>query len=275
MNRIDAQQSGGFPLETDTLDFLQKSFTALQSMASLGGDDFILSGCVAQGTNVADGWVVIKGELLPFIGGLQQTKVVIKENKATRNFENGANKVVFYERYAQFGTGEDFTLFSDLVRIKDLKTFRNLPHQSSNEIGLDSELHLATSKAVKAVYDALKNQIPVGGIIMWSGSIATIPIGWALCDGVGGRPKLIDRFIIGAGNDFAVGDFDGERTHKLTIDEMPRHSHGYREYSDVPGDTGDNDDHQGFYYSQTSAVGGDQPHNNMPPYFALAYIIKL
>lgn len=47
--------------------------------------------------------------------------------------------------------------------------------------------------------------IPVGGIIMWSGSIASIPSGWALCNGSNSTPNLTDKFIIGAGNSYAVG----------------------------------------------------------------------
>lgn len=41
--------------------------------------------------------------------------------------------------------------------------------------------------------------VPVGGIIMWSGTIATIPVGWALCDGTLGTPDLRDRFVIPTG----------------------------------------------------------------------------
>lgn len=43
--------------------------------------------------------------------------------------------------------------------------------------------------------------IPRGGIIMWSGTINTIPTGWALCNGQNGTPDLRDRFIVGASND--------------------------------------------------------------------------
>jgi len=43
--------------------------------------------------------------------------------------------------------------------------------------------------------------MPAGGIIMWSGTIATIPTGWYLCDGNNGTPNLVDRFIVGAKED--------------------------------------------------------------------------
>ena len=51
--------------------------------------------------------------------------------------------------------------------------------------------------------------VPAGGIIMWSGSIASIPAGYYICDGTNGTPDLRDRFVVGAGNTFAVGNTGG------------------------------------------------------------------
>ena len=45
---------------------------------------------------------------------------------------------------------------------------------------------------------AAGNGVPVGSIVMWAGSEASVPVGWALCDGTNGTPNLIDRFIIGS-----------------------------------------------------------------------------
>jgi hypothetical protein len=59
--------------------------------------------------------------------------------------------------------------------------------------------------------------IPIGGIIMWSGSIASIPSGWALCNGSNGTPDLRDRFVVGAGNTLAVGATGGSTTPAISI----------------------------------------------------------
>ena len=67
--------------------------------------------------------------------------------------------------------------------------------------------------------------VPKGSIIIWSGSAADIPEGWALCDGQDGRPDLRDRFVLGGGGTHAVGDTGGEETHTLTLEEMPVHAH--------------------------------------------------
>jgi hypothetical protein len=45
--------------------------------------------------------------------------------------------------------------------------------------------------------------VPVGGIILWSGTIASIPTNWALCNGAGGTPDLRDKFVVGAKQDDA------------------------------------------------------------------------
>lgn len=121
---------------------------------------------------------------------------------------------------------------------------------------------------------------PVGGIILWSGSTSNIPTKWHLCDGTNGTPDLRDRFVVGAGSDYSVGDTGGESKHTLNISEMPRHSHtfvltsGEGSYSGYRGITPTK--HEGFYRNLvTSNAGSSQPHNNLPPYYALCYIMKI
>ena len=53
------------------------------------------------------------------------------------------------------------------------------------------------------------NPVPSGAIIMWSGSIGSIPAGYYICDGNNGTPDLRDRFVVGAGNTYAVGNTGG------------------------------------------------------------------
>ncbi|MAD25804.1 MAG: hypothetical protein CMO44_16715 [Verrucomicrobiales bacterium] len=62
--------------------------------------------------------------------------------------------------------------------------------------------------------------VAVGSIMMWSGAIADIPTGWQLCDGSGNSPDLRDRFVIGSGSTYPVGDTGGSKDSSL-----PSHSH--------------------------------------------------
>lgn len=137
--------------------------------------------------------------------------------------------------------------------------------------------------------------IPAGGIIIWSGAADAVPDGWALCDGTNGTPDLRDRFVLGAGGSRAVGATGGEETHKLTTAEMPSHTHTLSAYAPSAGSSGGimtlvnvpakTQLNNGYALADagkayrgsltTNSNGSGSAHNNMPPYYALCYIMKL
>lgn len=165
-----------------------------------------------------------------------------------------------------------------------------------------------------------------GVIVMWSGSADNIPEGWALCDGTNGTPDLRDRFIVGAGREYAVGATGGAKEVTLTTAQMPKHSHtgstnsagahthtgttntagahthSYTRYSRTErvsqitltanaliGTSTVNTSSAGAHSHTlninsagahthtvtTNEVGGGQPHENRPPYYALCYIMRV
>jgi hypothetical protein len=117
--------------------------------------------------------------------------------------------------------------------------------------------------------------VPTGGIIMWSGSIANIPSGFALCDGTSGTPDLTDRFVVGAGgSEYSVGNTGGQKEVQLTVAEMPSHTHSANYATSGSNFQGPNFQGRGNKQSATGSTGGDQAHENRPPYYALAYIMK-
>ena len=134
--------------------------------------------------------------------------------------------------------------------------------------------------------------VPAGAIMLWSGTADNIPDGWALCDGQDGRPDLRDKFVLGAGTGHSVGESGGSEKVALTASQMPSHSH-VQQYPDSYGATqnwlasSDSGDEIGYKDANrqvsillgevvaTSAAGGGQAHDNMPPYYALCYIMKL
>jgi hypothetical protein len=77
---------------------------------------------------------------------------------------------------------------------------------------------LATTAFVRSI-------IPAGVILMWSGSIASIPSGWLLCNGSSGTPDLRDRFVVGAGSTYAVAATGGAATVTLGTTNLPSHTH--------------------------------------------------
>jgi hypothetical protein len=138
--------------------------------------------------------------------------------------------------------------------------------------------------------------IPTGGIILWSGSLGSVPSGYVLCDGNNSTPDLRDRFVIGAGSTYAVAATGGSAdaivvTHTHTATSVvtdPGHVHSYQKPSGSPNNAAGsipNDITQvaantasattGITVATTNANAGTSGTNaNLPPYYALAYIMK-
>jgi microcystin-dependent protein len=148
--------------------------------------------------------------------------------------------------------------------------------------------------------------IPKGLIAMWSGSAASIPQGWTLCDGKDlngdGNPDVPDlraKFIVGAvaeqNQTYSVGATGGKETHALVTSEMPSHNHSitdpghYHAFNLGDPNKADSTDNTGTAYGDAwgqntagsytgitvNSAGGGQPHENRPPYYALCFIMKL
>ena len=148
----------------------------------------------------------------------------------------------------------------------------------------------------KAFFDTIASDfaspvhtIPSGLICMWSGS--TVPTGWYLCNGQNGTPDLRDRFVVGSGSSYSIGATGGENSHTLTVNEMPSHNHDFRYRSSSgtqksvlrvgsSGTPSVNDYVTPYTINSTTnsslidATGGGQAHENRPPYYALAFIMK-
>jgi hypothetical protein len=133
--------------------------------------------------------------------------------------------------------------------------------------------------------------IPVGGIIMWSGTIAAIPTGWALCDGNNGTPNLVNRFVMAAGNLYGVGAFGGATSNRLTPMNIPPHKHTIPQSYNADEGSGSTITYVGMGQppqvspANASIYGADNvlqtAQGNNPeqfsilnPYYALAYIMR-
>ena len=198
---------------------------------------------------------------------------------------------------------------------------------NANWSSLDTDLKTVSDTSTTA----FTYRVPAGGIIMWSGAVVAIPSGWVICDGANGTPDLRNRFLVGAGDTYAVGATGGAATVTLDATQIPAHSHtadgnltaasaGSHTHT---GTTASNGDHshgieaQHISYANsglnarggvivgnlgstttvngahthtftttsdgahthditgsTSNTGGGLAHENLPPYYALAYIMK-
>ncbi|MGJ5643195.1 phage baseplate protein [Formosa sp. S-31] len=272
MNKQNFLQTGGFPLETDTLDAMQTAYGLFNALGAIAGDKAIIKGCDVVGGTVTDGVVYVNGEVFEFKGGVAQSTVRIIEETTNKLFENGESKAVLYKRYVTFASGTGAMNWSDFKKAGSLLALagRILPPGTNPQL--------------------------------YSGVIADIPTGWQLCDGTNNTPDLRGQFIVGYNPDDddynAIGKTGGEKKHTLSIAEMPAHDHGgLSGYSgahshtvpnvpvtsgtDKPFDsnagevargtatTSQSGDHRHTIASQ----GEGEAHENRPPYYTLAYII--
>ena len=131
--------------------------------------------------------------------------------------------------------------------------------------------------------------IPAGGIFLWSGSIGSIPAGYVLCNGSNSTPDLRDRFIVGAGSTYAVNATGGSAdavvvSHSHAVTD-PGHVHGgiYTKvgsqdqagsniYSLMAGSSSNTNSAVTGVSINSAGVSGTNA--NLPPYYALCYIMK-
>ena len=143
--------------------------------------------------------------------------------------------------------------------------------------------------------------IPAGGILLWSGSIGSIPAGYVLCNGSNGTPDLRDRFVVGAGSTYAVNATGGSAdaivvTHNHTATSTVTDAgHDHDAITQVSGSSSSGAQFAnsfsgsvnttstqmiqtattGITVATTTANAGTSGTNaNLPPYYALCYIMK-
>ncbi len=133
-----------------------------------------------------------------------------------------------------------------------------------------------------------------GMIILWYGNTGNVPPGFALCDGNNGTPDLRNRFVVGAGDSYNPNDTGGATSNTLTSDQLPTHTHSAsvtdpghqhstsfdgKKYFPGGGSTSVSFGGAGGYpadvFSMSDPTNGESVTNkNLPPYYALAYIMK-
>lgn len=142
-----------------------------------------------------------------------------------------------------------------------------------------------------------------GIIAMWGGELQQLPKGWVLCDGSNGTPDLRDKFLVGAGGGYTNGSKGGNIQLKLTMENIPSHSHNrnslgkyelplieedIKEYGSIWGQEHNSNDERGTdyclknvkhrpsFFDRTGNAGAADPKpiDVRPPYYALAFIMR-
>lgn len=238
-NFLASQNNGSFPLDCETLDYLQTNRAMAEMLGAIAGDKIILSGCAVSGNTRSAGYVFLKttdypqGEVLYFEGGTGANLCVSKQSiGVTASATPYPN--AYTERKLVAGQGAETYAWADFVPLTD-KTNRQLRQELT-----------ALQSAVNGL-----SAVPVGSIMIWSG--ATAPENWHLCDGAlltratypelyavigwtyGGLhgpddfrlPDMQGRYVAGYGaNGYnTLGSKGGANSVALEVDEMPSHNH--------------------------------------------------
>jgi microcystin-dependent protein len=137
---------------------------------------------------------------------------------------------------------------------------------------------LTAGAGLKAASLTGAGAVPVGTIILWYGTEA--PDGWAICNGENGTPNLAGKFPVGAGNAYAPGAEGGADTVTLETKHLPAHGHGYELRAGNNRDAASGADRNdsvwhGDSTKETGATGGGGAHENLPPFRALHYIMRV
>jgi hypothetical protein len=212
------------------------------------------------------------------------TNINIAEGCSPANLNNAVRSLMALLKDQQTGSsGDPFTVAGTLVssgQVDITGAFR-----LDGTAGASGQVLLSAGGSNTPTWGS---GFPSGGIIIWSGSSASIPSGWLLCDGSSSTPDLRNRFVVGATSTYAVGATGGSAdaivvSHTHTITD-PQHSHGYKSFNS----TGVNssgalfegaDDINTTTSSASTGIsinttGVSGTNANLPPYYALCYIMK-
>ena len=156
---------------------------------------------------------------------------------------------------------ESATFINNLVASNPAST--DTVSQADDHIRLIKQVLKTTFPNLNAPVTAtpaqLNSSVPTGFIGMWSGSIATVPAGWGLCDGNSGRPDLRDRFIVGAGSTYTIGATGGANTVTLVEANLPSHAHSFS----GTGTSSAVDLSHNHTFSGTTGGGGSHVHSRL------------
>ena len=296
-----------FPISTDALEFMQEQNCLVARLTELAGPYVIIS----QPANGKAGLCVLDGELLPLSGDAAATHIGVTEVKTDITAHGTTYRDARVTREAVYGTsGAPASSFVVLDNMSALKSaIADLTTALTTEANTRARHDIPKGTIIDwygtiVVSNMPDSFLPCGKIVVGSlDQVHTEQTLWQnkmhggleFAEGYNGNgyyyrikswngytiPDLTDRFIVQAGGEYSLGKTGGEKEHKLTVREMPSHSHEVTAY--VSGSNGydkfgiisDRDVTTPKTYTPLSETGGNIAHENRPPFFALYKLIKV
>lgn len=326
------QPNQDFPLDCETMAYIQELAELPSVIGNIAGDKVILSGCetVNNGLTRAEGYLFIRtkrrplGEILWWEGGSTALGMYVRETDVSVEINNVSYPKAYTTRSLAPGIGEENYSWDDFTAIQTIKELM----QSNTKL----------QQKLERMQPA-----PLGIVQMWAGT--KVPEGYVLCNGQALRetdypelrkalgttfntalsasgtayttqpgyfrvPDLRGRFVVGqhdSDNDYKTpGSGGGCKAVALTKEQLPSHSHEVKDYTMIPHGSGectvgdwivggasykvghdslsgnpkrcqtDNDKRDNIQWIKhpTEVVGEGVNHENRPPYYVLAYIMR-
>jgi hypothetical protein len=215
------------------------------------------------------------------IGGIN-----IAEGCAPSGINNAILELMAQLKDQQTGTDADSFVVGGAFTCSGAAVFSSTVALGASATATTQSANDNSTKVATTAYVASAS-IPSGCIVIWSGSSASIPSGWYLCDGSNSTPDLRNRFVVGATSTYAVGATGGSanaivvsHTHSVS-DPGHNHSLGFQNTTIDQNSGSAGLVRQGSSNTGTATTGisisstGDSGTNaNLPPYYALCYIMK-
>lgn len=297
------QPSQSFPHDCELYDSMQKMPFLAHIIGNVAGDKAILLGCEKNGNRRNEGYVFIRtkahpeGEVLWFEGGAESAGMYVKY-KTEMVSAQGINYDKAYTHYwLAEGMGEES------FRWRDFTEINTLPQLQKEIDAKEAEIAALTPPPLGVVQIWAGRNLPdnyalcdgaqlrqedypelfsvIGTAFNATADHANNP--QTTSPGYFRLPDLRGRFIVGESSvdgDYKVkGSTGGEKKHQLTIDEMPSHNHKYWTWETGGSDRNrfsgrSNNDDPNKREFDTSSAGGNKSHENRPPYYTLAYIMR-
>ena len=214
------------------------------------------------------------------------TNINIAEGCSPANLNNAVRSLMALLKDQQTGSsGDPFTVAGTLVSSGTVDITGAFKLDST--AGASGQVLLSAGGSNTPTWG---NTFVAGMIMLWSGSSATIPSGWLLCDGSSSTPDLRNRFVVGATSTYAVGATGGSadaivvsHTHTATVTD-PGHNHSIDfAFAGLDGGGLGSLTQSGTTNTSTkttgitvanSTTGSSGTNANLPPYYALCYIMK-
>jgi hypothetical protein len=215
------------------------------------------------------------------------SNINIAEGCSPANLNNAIRSLMAQLKDQQAGSsGDGFTIAGTLTSSGTLAVTGGVTLDGS--AGTSGQVLLSAGSGNTPTWGAT---FVAGMIMLWSGSSATIPSGWLLCDGSNSTPDLRNRFVVGATSTYAVGATGGSadaivvsHTHTATVtDSGHSHTVGISTISDSGSGSPPRMTNSGSTTTSTattgitvsnSTTGSSGTNANLPPYYALCYIMK-